>query len=70
MYASRDEVLSGFGARDALASHRVSWSGAGGPAASGSGVASGVDARGNLVIVTDAGERVALGAGEVQLVLS
>ena len=68
--APGDQVLSGFRARDALAGRLVSWSGAGGSAASGSGVASGVDARGSLVVVTDAGDRVALGAGEVQLVLS
>jgi BirA family biotin operon repressor/biotin-[acetyl-CoA-carboxylase] ligase len=56
-----------FERRDALAGRRISWEGAGGAEPTGSGVADGIDERGNLVVVTVAGERLSLGAGEVQL---
>jgi len=59
-------VLAEFRRRDALLGREVSWEGAGAPAGSGSGVADGVDERGNLIVVAG-GERVSLGAGEVQL---
>jgi BirA family biotin operon repressor/biotin-[acetyl-CoA-carboxylase] ligase len=60
--APDDRVLDGFAARDALAGREVSWSGAG----EGTGVARGVDERGNLLVESD-GETVTLGAGEVSL---
>ncbi len=61
-------VVAEFSKRDALAGHRVSWVGAGTEAGQGSGVADGIDQRGNLTVVADDGERLSLGAGEVQLV--
>jgi BirA family biotin operon repressor/biotin-[acetyl-CoA-carboxylase] ligase len=59
------ETLADFRARDALLDREVSWQGAG----DGSGVARGVDERGNLVVEAEGGARVALGSGEVQLLL-
>ena len=56
------EVLAAFRARDALAGRRISWDG-------GEGVAEEIDERGHLVVERGDGERVALGAGEVQLTL-
>jgi len=53
-------VLDAWRSRDALRGREVEWDG-------GSGVADGVDDRGYLVVVTDAGERIAVGAGEVHL---
>jgi BirA family biotin operon repressor/biotin-[acetyl-CoA-carboxylase] ligase len=53
-------ILAAWRARDALHGREISWDG-------GSGVADGVDDRGNLVIVTPNGDRVVLGAGEVHL---
>jgi BirA family transcriptional regulator, biotin operon repressor / biotin---[acetyl-CoA-carboxylase] ligase len=67
--APAERVLGEFRARDALAGREIAWEGAG-EAGSGSGRAEGVDERGNLVVVTAAGERLALAAGEVQLRLS
>ena len=61
-----DRVIAAFGERDALDGRRLTWSGV---EEEGSGVGAGVDARGNLLVVRDDGERVALGSGEVQLVL-
>ena len=46
--------------RDALRGREVAWEG-------GSGVADGIDDRGYLVVVTPAGDRIAVGAGEVHL---
>jgi BirA family biotin operon repressor/biotin-[acetyl-CoA-carboxylase] ligase len=63
--AAPAEVLEAFAARDVLRGREVSWEGGGEPP-SGTGVASGVDARGNL-LVEAGGERIALGAGEVSL---
>ena len=65
--AGPEEVAAAFGARDALRGREVGWEGAGGSGANGSGRADGIDERGNLIVVTDAGERVSLGAGEVSL---
>ena len=62
--ASDAKVLERFAARDALAGREISWEGAGAP---GAGRAAGVDARGNLLVDTESGERTALGAGEVTL---
>jgi BirA family biotin operon repressor/biotin-[acetyl-CoA-carboxylase] ligase len=56
------EVLSEWRARDALRGREVSWDG-------GSGVADGVDDRGNLVVVVAGGDRASIGAGEVHLSL-
>lgn len=56
----QDEVIAAWRRRDTLRGREVSWEG-------GSGVADGIDDRGYLVVVTAAGDRVALGAGEVRL---
>jgi BirA family transcriptional regulator, biotin operon repressor / biotin---[acetyl-CoA-carboxylase] ligase len=58
--ADPQDVLAAFRERDALRGREVSW-------AEGSGIADGVDERGNLVVITSSGRRVALGAGEVHL---
>lgn len=58
--ADAAEVLAEWRARDALKGREVAWEG-------GSGVADGIDDRGYLVVVTAAGDRVAVGAGEVHL---
>jgi BirA family transcriptional regulator, biotin operon repressor / biotin---[acetyl-CoA-carboxylase] ligase len=60
--ASRDEVLPAFRARDALSGRRVSWD-------EGEGTADTVDDQGHLLVDTEEGDRVALGAGEVHLTL-
>lgn len=61
------EVLDAFAGRDALRGRAVSWQGAGGTGASGSGTAGGIDERGNLVVVSESGDRLTLGSGEVTL---
>jgi BirA family biotin operon repressor/biotin-[acetyl-CoA-carboxylase] ligase len=58
--ADPDTVLSAWRARDALLDREVAW-------AEGSGVAAGVDDRGNLLVRVSGGEIVSLGAGEVHL---
>jgi BirA family transcriptional regulator, biotin operon repressor / biotin---[acetyl-CoA-carboxylase] ligase len=58
--ADPQDVLAAFRERDALRGQDVSW-------ADGSGVADGVDERGNLIVETPNGERLVLGAGEVHL---
>jgi BirA family biotin operon repressor/biotin-[acetyl-CoA-carboxylase] ligase len=60
------EVAAEFQDRDALADRPVSWEGAG----DGAGTARGIDERGNLIVETEDGERVALGSGEVRLRLA
>lgn len=65
--ASEAEVLAEFGRRDALRGRHVSWEEAGGAR---SGVADGVAANGNLLVLTAGGERRSLGAGEVSPVVS
>jgi BirA family biotin operon repressor/biotin-[acetyl-CoA-carboxylase] ligase len=57
-----ETVLAAWRKRDALRGREVRWE-------DGSGVADGVDDRGNLVAVVTGGDRVALGAGEVHLSL-
>ena len=52
---------------DAWRASATRCAGARSPGRSGSGVADGVDDRGNLLVVTAGGDRVALGAGEVHL---
>jgi BirA family transcriptional regulator, biotin operon repressor / biotin---[acetyl-CoA-carboxylase] ligase len=66
--APADRVRAEFTKRDALLGRQVSWAGAGGEAKAGSGVAEGIDERGNLTVSTGDGERLSLGAGEIQLV--
>ena len=58
--ADADRVLADFRGRDALRGREVAWQ-------DGEGRADGVDDRGNLLVVTAAGERRSLGAGEVHL---
>lgn len=62
-----EEVVAAFEARDALRGREVAWEGAGSSGTQGEGVCEGIDDRGNLVVVTDSGERLSLGAGEVSL---
>lgn len=57
--ANHDDVLEEWRRRDGLRGREISWD-------EGSGVADGIDDRGNLVVV-DGGSRVSLGAGEVQI---
>lgn len=59
-YADEDAILAEWRRRDALRGREVSWG-------EGSGVADGIDGRGNLVVVVSGGDRVSLGAGEAQL---
>jgi len=59
-FAEEDEVLTEWRRRDGLRGREVSWE-------DGSGVADGIDDRGNLAVVTPGGARVSLGTGEVQL---
>lgn len=65
--AEPKEVVAAFEARDALRGREVAWEGVGGSGAQGAGVCEGIDHRGNLAVVTDTGERLTLGAGEVSL---
>ncbi len=60
VWAGDDEVLEQWRQRDGLRGREVSWE-------DGSGVADGVDDRGNLIVAVAGGDRVSLGAGEVQL---
>ena len=68
--ASPERVLEEFEARDALRGREIRWEGAGADSPSGAGRAEGIDERGYLLVVTDDGRRLSLGAGEVQLTLS
>ena len=65
--ADHARVLTEFRGRDALHGREIRWSGAGSEAKSGAGVADGVDDRGNLVVISNQGERLSLGSGEVTL---
>jgi BirA family biotin operon repressor/biotin-[acetyl-CoA-carboxylase] ligase len=58
--ASEGEVLVEWRHRDGLRGREVAWE-------DGSGVADGIDDRGNLIVAVAGGGRVGLGAGEVQL---
>ncbi len=60
VYAPEDDVLQEWRCRDGLLGREVSWE-------DGSGVADGIDDRGNLIVAVAGGTRVSLGAGEVQL---
>jgi len=64
--APAERVRAEFGRRDALAGREIGWRG--GPAEGGRrGTAVGIDERGNLLVRTAGGGRVALGSGEVHL---
>jgi len=65
--ADRDRVLAEFRERDALRGREIGWLGAGGDEGEGTGVADGIDDRGNLVVISSEGERLSLGSGEVLL---
>ena len=60
LQADDASVLAGFRRRDALRGRRISWQG-------GAGTAAGIDDAGHLLVETDGGETVSLGAGEVHL---
>ena len=63
--APAERVLAEFRRRDALRGREIGWEGAG--VEPGSGIAAGVDDRGNLVVELADGGSVALGSGEVSL---
>jgi len=65
--ASPERVLAEFGSRDALRGREVQWAGASGEEGAGAGVADGIDHRGNLVVISNEGERRSLGSGEITL---
>ena len=58
--APAEDILTEWRRRDVLRGREIAWD-------DGSGVASGIDDRGNLVVVVPSGDRLSLGAGEVQL---
>ncbi len=60
VWAEDNEVLSEWRRRDGLLGREVAWG-------DGSGVADGIDDRGNLIVAVAGGASVSLGAGEVQL---
>ncbi len=60
VWAEQEQILAEWRRRDGLLGRQVSWE-------DGSGIAGGIDDRGNLVVVVPSGDRVSLGAGEVQL---
>jgi BirA family biotin operon repressor/biotin-[acetyl-CoA-carboxylase] ligase len=60
VWAEDNEVLSEWRRRDGLLGREVSWE-------DGSGVADGIDDRGNLIVAVAGAASVSLGAGEVQL---
>jgi BirA family transcriptional regulator, biotin operon repressor / biotin---[acetyl-CoA-carboxylase] ligase len=60
VWADDEEILSEWRRRDGLRGREVAWE-------DGSGVADGIDDRGNLIVAVAGGGSVSLGAGEVQL---
>jgi BirA family biotin operon repressor/biotin-[acetyl-CoA-carboxylase] ligase len=60
VWAEDEAILSEWRRRDGLRGREVAWE-------DGSGVAEGIDGRGNLIVTVAGGGRVSLGAGEVQL---
>jgi len=62
VFAEQDEVLSEWCRRDGLRGREISWD-----EGNRSGIADGIDDRGNLVVALPGGGSVSLGAGEVQL---
>ena len=67
--APPERVLEEFAERDALRGREISWEGAGAGVEPGTGRAEGIDDRGNLLVATEDGRHLSLGAGEVQLAL-
>ncbi len=67
--AAPRRVLDEFAERDALRGREIRWEGAGSAVPSGAGRAEGIDDKGNLLVVTEDGQCLSLGAGEVQLAL-
>jgi BirA family transcriptional regulator, biotin operon repressor / biotin---[acetyl-CoA-carboxylase] ligase len=67
--AAPARVLEEFAGRDALRGRQVRWDGAGAGTSAGAGRADGIDELGNLLVATEEGQRLSLGAGEVQLAL-
>jgi biotin-(acetyl-CoA carboxylase) ligase len=65
--AEPQRVTAEFERRDALRGRKIGWVGAGGESGAGTGVADGIDDRGNLVVISNEGERLSLGSGEVTL---
>jgi biotin-(acetyl-CoA carboxylase) ligase len=63
------QVRDAYAERDALEGRRVAWEGGPPGSESGRGTARGIDEVGNLAVETDAGERLAIGAGDVHLTL-
>lgn len=63
--APAEATMAGFAERDALRGREIAWDGGGGEP--GSGMAAGVDERGNLIAELASGERIALGSGEISL---
>jgi BirA family biotin operon repressor/biotin-[acetyl-CoA-carboxylase] ligase len=63
--APGERALAEFRRRDALAGREIGWEGAG--IDPGSGIARGVDERGNLTVELEDGDTIGLGAGEVTL---
>ncbi len=61
-WSEEDEetILSEWRRRDALRGREIAWD-------DGSGVADGIDDRGNLAVIAASGDRLSLGAGEVRL---
>lgn len=64
--APADRVIAAFSERDALRGRSITWQG-GPDQLDRSGMAAGIDERGNLIVESRAGEQVALGSGEVSL---
>jgi BirA family biotin operon repressor/biotin-[acetyl-CoA-carboxylase] ligase len=60
VWAGDEEILAEWRRRDGLRGREIAWE-------EGSGVADGIDDRGNLVVTVPGGGHVSLGAGEVQL---
>jgi BirA family biotin operon repressor/biotin-[acetyl-CoA-carboxylase] ligase len=67
--APTERVLDAYRERDALRGRAVGWEGGPPGSESGRGRADGIDEAGNLLVETDAGGRLSLGAGEVHLTL-
>jgi BirA family biotin operon repressor/biotin-[acetyl-CoA-carboxylase] ligase len=67
--APTERVLDAYRERDALRGRAVGWEGGPRGSESGRGRADGIDEAGNLLVETDAGGRLSLGAGEVHLTL-
>jgi BirA family biotin operon repressor/biotin-[acetyl-CoA-carboxylase] ligase len=63
------QVRDAYAERDALEGRGVAWEGGPPGSESGRGTARGIDEVGNLAVETDAGERLAIGAGDVHLTL-